>query len=127
MSTAPASETPPPRHLARADASDGKPVTAPPARRPRMTRWLTLLFALAGDLADDAHRGRVVGTVVSGVLIGILASRTISGLVADAAGWRAIYTVAAVAAVLFAGLLYPAIPPLEPKTRIAYPALIASV
>src|SRR3954451_9054752 len=44
-----------------------------------------ILAPLAGDLADDAHRGRVVGTVVSGLLTGILVSRTISGLVADIA------------------------------------------
>ncbi|WP_338202394.1 MFS transporter [Candidatus Nephthysia bennettiae] len=86
-----------------------------------------LLTPLAGDLADEARRGRVVGTVVSGILIGILVSRTISGLVAGAAGWRAIYVVAAVAAVVFAILLYRTIPPLAPKTRMAYPALIASV
>lgn len=86
-----------------------------------------ILTPLAGDLADDSHRGHVVGTVASGILIGILVSRTISGLVAGAAGWRAIYAVAAVAAVLFAILLYRAIPPLPPKTRMAYPALIASV
>jgi len=86
-----------------------------------------ILTPLAGDLADDDTRGRVVGTVVSGILIGILLSRTISGLVAGAAGWRAIYALAAVAAVVFAVLLYRAIPPLEPKTRMRYPALIASV
>jgi predicted MFS family arabinose efflux permease len=86
-----------------------------------------LLTPLAGDLADDAHRGRVVGTVVSGILIGILVSRTISGLVADAAGWRAIYALAAFAAVLFAALLYRVIPTLPAKARIPYPALIASV
>jgi len=86
-----------------------------------------ILTPLAGDLADDENRGRVVGTVVSGILIGILTSRTISGLVADAAGWRAIYALAAVAAVLFALLLHRAIPPLEPKTRMRYPALLASV
>ena len=86
-----------------------------------------ILAPLAGDLADDTERGRVVGTVMSGVLIGILASRTISGLVADAAGWRTIFAVAAVAAVVFAVPLYRAIPTLAPKSRIAYPALIASV
>ncbi|MEV4637517.1 MFS transporter [Actinoplanes sp. NPDC049548] len=86
-----------------------------------------ILTPLAGDLADDTNRGHVVGTVVSGILTGILVSRTISGLVADVAGWRAIYAVAAAAAVLFAALLYRAIPPLPPKTRMAYPALIASV
>lgn len=86
-----------------------------------------ILAPLAGDLAEDADRGRVVGIVMSGILTGILASRTISGLIADAAGWRTIFAVAAVAAVLFAVLLYRAIPPLAPKTRMAYSALIASV
>jgi predicted MFS family arabinose efflux permease len=86
-----------------------------------------ILTPLAGDLTDDAHRGRVVGTVVSGLLTGILVSRTISGLVAGAAGWRAIFAAAAVVDILLAILLYRAIPPLPPKTRMAYPALIASV
>ena len=86
-----------------------------------------ILIPLAGDLAEETQRGRVVGTVVSGVLIGILVSRTISGLVADFAGWRAIYLLAAAAAVLFAVVLYRAIPPLPPKTTLAYPALITSV
>ena len=86
-----------------------------------------ILTPLAGDLADEANRGRVVGTVVSGILTGILASRTISGLVAEAAGWRAIYVLAAAAAVVFAILLFRAVPPLPPKTQMAYPALIASV
>jgi predicted MFS family arabinose efflux permease len=86
-----------------------------------------ILTPLAGDLADEQSRGRVVGTVVSGILIGILLSRTVSGLVAGAAGWRAIYAVAAVGAVLFAVLLHRAVPRLEPKVRMRYPALIASV
>jgi predicted MFS family arabinose efflux permease len=86
-----------------------------------------ILTPLAGDLADDAHRGQVVGTVVSGLLTGILVSRTISGLVAGAAGWRAIFVAAAVVDALLAILLYRVIPPLPPKTRMAYPALIASV
>jgi predicted MFS family arabinose efflux permease len=86
-----------------------------------------ILTPLAGDLTDDAHRGQVVGTVVSGLLTGILVSRTISGLVAGAAGWRAIFAAAAAVDVLLAILLYRAIPPLPPKTRLRYPALIASV
>jgi predicted MFS family arabinose efflux permease len=86
-----------------------------------------ILAPLAGDLADDADRGRVVGTVVSGILIGILVSRTVSGLVAGVAGWRAIYVVAAVLAVVLAVLLLRAIPPMEPRTRLRYPALLASV
>jgi predicted MFS family arabinose efflux permease len=86
-----------------------------------------LLTPLAGDLADDARRGQVVGTVASGILVGILVSRTVSGLVADVAGWRAIFLVAAVAAVVLAVLLHRAIPSLEPKIRMSYPALLGSV
>jgi predicted MFS family arabinose efflux permease len=86
-----------------------------------------ILTPLAGDLADDARRGHVVGTVASGIIIGILVSRTISGLVADVAGWRAIYLLAALVNVALAGALYRALPPVPPKTRLAYPALIASV
>ncbi|MDG4827208.1 MFS transporter [Asanoa sp. WMMD1127] len=86
-----------------------------------------LLTPLAGDLADDAQRGHVVGTVASGILTGILASRTVSGLIAGVAGWRAVVVVAAAGAVLLAVLLHRALPPLEPKTRMPYRALIASV
>jgi len=86
-----------------------------------------VLTPLAGDLAGEADRGRVVGAVAAGALTVILASRTISGLVAGAAGWRTIFALAAVVAVLLAALLYRAIPPLAPRTRVPYPALIASV
>ncbi|WP_258370245.1 MULTISPECIES: MFS transporter [unclassified Curtobacterium] len=86
-----------------------------------------VLTPLAGDLAADEHRGRVVGTVASGLLTGILVSRTLSGLIAEVAGWRTIFVIAAVAAVVLAFLLYRAIPTLEPKARIRYPALIGSV
>lgn len=86
-----------------------------------------ILTPLAGDLAGDRERGRVVGIVVSGVLTGVLVSRTVSGFVAGVAGWRAIFALAAVVAVVMAFLLQRAIPNLPPKTRLAYPALIASV
>ncbi|MCS6588357.1 MFS transporter [Curtobacterium flaccumfaciens] len=86
-----------------------------------------LLIPLAGDLADPAQRGRVVGTIASGVLTGILVSRTISGLVADAFGWRAIYVLAAVVAVILAVLLRRAIPELEARGGVPYPQLILSV
>lgn len=86
-----------------------------------------ILVPLAGDLADDATRGRVVGTVVSGILIGILASRTVSGLIAGLAGLRSIYILAAGLALVLAILLYRAIPTLEPRTQLRYPALLASV
>ncbi len=86
-----------------------------------------LLIPLAGDLADPAERGRIVGTVVSGVLIGILVSRTVSGLVADAFGWRAIYLLAGVVALIFATVLWRVLPVLPTRTRIPYLRLLGSV
>ncbi|MBA8989253.1 putative MFS family arabinose efflux permease [Curtobacterium pusillum] len=86
-----------------------------------------LLIPLAGDLAEPASRGRVVGAIASGVLTGILVSRTVSGLVADALGWRAVYAIAAVAALVFAVMLRRVVPELDRRDRMPYPALIASV
>ncbi|MFI5928331.1 MFS transporter [Micromonospora sp. NPDC051543] len=86
-----------------------------------------ILTPLAGDLAGDADRGRIVGVVGSGTLTGILASRTVSGIVAGAAGWRATYALAAIVAALLAVLLHRATPPLPPRARIPYPRLLFSV
>jgi predicted MFS family arabinose efflux permease len=86
-----------------------------------------LLIPLAGDLARDEERGRIVGTVASGVLTGILASRTISGLVADALGWRAIYVVAAIATALIAVLLARTLPTLPARAHVPYGRLLRSV
>ncbi|WP_311764306.1 MFS transporter [Arthrobacter ipis] len=86
-----------------------------------------LLSPLASELAAPEQRGRVVGTIASGALIGILLSRTVSGLVAEAFGWRAIYVIAAVLAVALAVVLYALIPRLEPREPIRYARLLGSV
>ena len=86
-----------------------------------------ILLPLAGDLAREDQRGRIVGTVASGVLTGILASRTLSGLVADALGWRAIYVLAAVVTGGMAVLLARVLPPLPARARVSYGRLLRSV
>ncbi|WP_416979663.1 MFS transporter [Streptomyces sp. T028] len=86
-----------------------------------------LLVPLASELADPERRGRVVGAVASGILIGILLSRTISGLVADLLGWRAIYVIAAAVAIALAGVLRAVIPTLEPRAAVPYLRLLGSV
>jgi len=86
-----------------------------------------LLTPLTGDLADDAVRGRMVGIVASGLLIGILVSRTVSGLVAGAGGWRAIFVAAAAVTAVMAFVLWRVLPEVPGKTSLPYPALIASV
>ncbi|PHV67145.1 MFS transporter [Williamsia muralis] len=86
-----------------------------------------LLTPLAGDLARDEQRGRVLGTVVSGLIIGILLSRTISGFVADAFGWRAIYMAAAVLMTLLAVILIVVLPTTPERPAIGYRRLLLSV
>ncbi|OXM47197.1 MFS transporter [Amycolatopsis alba] len=69
-----------------------------------------LLVAFAASLADPAGRGRVVGLVTTGVVLGILLARTVSGTLADLAGWRAVYVVSAGVTVLIAIVLYRVLP-----------------
>jgi predicted MFS family arabinose efflux permease len=86
-----------------------------------------LLLPMAGDLARDEQRGSVVGTVASGTLTGIVVSRMISGLLADAFGWRAIYVIAAVLTAFLAVLLARAVPMLPPRPPVRYRRLLGSV
>ncbi|MDE1188146.1 MAG: MFS transporter [Pantoea sp.] len=86
-----------------------------------------LLIPLAGDLAADHQRGKIVGTVVSGVLTGILASRTVSGLVADAFGWRAIYVLAALMTLALALILLRSLPADQKRAAGSYPQLLGSI
>ncbi|GAB4083340.1 MFS transporter [Modestobacter muralis] len=55
-----------------------------------------VLVPAAASLAGDAQRGRVVGTVITGLLIGMLAARTVAGVVSQLVGWRPLFLGAAV-------------------------------
>lgn len=69
-----------------------------------------VLVAFAATLATPAERGRAVGTVTSGVVIGILAARFVAGLLADVGGWRAVYLTSAVLMAVMFGLLTRVLP-----------------
>jgi predicted MFS family arabinose efflux permease len=86
-----------------------------------------LLLPMAGDLAHDKQRGRVIGTIASGTLTGIVVSRVISGFLADVLGWRAIYIAAALAAALLTVLLARSLPGLPSRPKVAYRKLLGSV
>jgi predicted MFS family arabinose efflux permease len=86
-----------------------------------------ILVPFAAGLSPEAERGRVVGTVMSGLLLGILLARTASGLVAQVAGWRAVYVVAAAAMAVQALVLLRGLPTWRRPVALSYPRLLASV
>ncbi|WP_233268443.1 MFS transporter [Pantoea sp. BAV 3049] len=77
-------------------------------------------------LAPAAQRGKTVGTVMTGLLLGILLSRVLSGFVAEYFGWRTMFFTAAV---MVAGitLILSRLPSIPPATTMSYPALLASM
>ncbi len=74
------------------------------------------MAAAAARLSAPAFRGRVVGAVTSGVITGILLARTVAGVVADLAGWRAVYLLSALVTATLAVLLRRALPAGRPPT-----------
>jgi len=85
-----------------------------------------VMIPFAADLAPEERRGRVVARIMTGLLLGILLARTVSGLVAQAAGWRAIYWLSAALMVGFALVLWRALPTEGPRPQRSYPSLVSS-
>jgi predicted MFS family arabinose efflux permease len=81
----------------------------------------------AAALAPDSSRGKIVGKVMSGLLLGILLSRVFSGLVAEALGWRAMFVIAAAAVGLLGIVATRKLPHFAPSTNLSYRALLASL
>jgi predicted MFS family arabinose efflux permease len=86
-----------------------------------------VIVPMASSLAAEHERGSVVGTVMSGLLIGILLARTVSGLIAGALGWRVVFAVAAVVMVALAATLRRFLSPVPSTQQMRYPALLRSV
>jgi len=106
--------------------------------------WLTLLVAMitvgllavvvqivvayAAVLASPSQRGQAVGTVTSGIVLGILLARFTSGLIADLAGWRAVYFVSSVLMLVLAAVFCKVLPAdASPRSHSSYPSLIRSL
>ena len=83
-----------------------------------------LLVPMAASLADDATRGKVVGQVMSGLLIGILLARTVSGVIAQLASWRVVFFVAAGATTVIAAVLFRWLPGESERPQLRYASLL---
>ncbi|UVM53843.1 MFS transporter [Pseudomonas sp. B21-012] len=73
-----------------------------------------VLVAYAATLSAASERGHVVGVITSGIVIGILLARTLSGAMADLAGWRSIYWLSAALTLVIAALLWRVLPRQQP-------------
>ncbi|MGV7092214.1 MFS transporter [Siccibacter turicensis] len=86
-----------------------------------------ILVPLAATLATPQTRGKVVGTIMSGLLLGILLARTVSGLLASLGGWRTVFWVASGLMMVMAFALWRGLPKMKSETHLNYPQLLGSV
>ena len=87
---------------------------------------IQMLVPLVASMTPPEHRGRVIGDVMSGLMIGILLSRPLASLVADAWNWRAFYLLSATSMAALTGALALYLPTSRPATRAGYGMLLAS-
>jgi predicted MFS family arabinose efflux permease len=86
-----------------------------------------LILPLAAHLADDDKRGSVIGTIMGGVIVGILASRSVSGALGAVFGWRDIYFMAAGICALLLVIMRLRFPQSHPTFKGTYGQLMASL
>jgi predicted MFS family arabinose efflux permease len=86
-----------------------------------------ILIPLTNELSDDSNRGRNSSFVVSGMIIGILAARAISGTLSDLITWHGTFAVIGLANILLAWTLYNNIPITQTQEKIPYVKLVSGV
>ena len=86
-----------------------------------------ILVPLAAHFAPDASRGRIVGNVMSGLMLGILLSRPFASFVADRFGWHAVFGIATVVTAAITVVFVVLIPQRQPEHRQSYAALLRSL
>lgn len=86
-----------------------------------------LLIPFAAQLANPNERGKVVGMVMSGLFIGILLARTVSGVIGASLGWRAMYAIASIVMILLAMVLSRSLPKSRLSLQMNYVKLMASL
>jgi predicted MFS family arabinose efflux permease len=79
-----------------------------------------IALPIAPDLVSNQQRGRAIGTVMTGLLLGILLARTFSGWVSGIHGWRWVFVVGAVMNAAFVPLIKKVMPKLPPRQKLRY-------
>lgn len=86
-----------------------------------------MMLPVAAHMTPESNRGHVVGTIMSGLLLGILLARPISILIADAFGWRTVFAGSAVMMMSVTLLLARSLPTRRPSASHGYDDLIGSL
>ena len=86
-----------------------------------------VLVPFIATLAPEGRRGRIVGNVMAGLLTGIMLARPIALFIAGSFGWRAVFWCAAALMILIGFILLRIMPRHEPKGRLSYAAILASM
>ena len=86
-----------------------------------------LILPMAANLSTDETRGQTIGVIMSGLLIGILASRALSGSIGFLWGWRSVYFMAAGICLLLMGLMAKRFPQSIPSFKGTYAELMSSM
>ncbi len=86
-----------------------------------------LIIPLATGLAKADQRGSIVGKLMSGLLLGILVSRTVGGFIGEQAGWRAVYWSAAAINAILLLVLFIRLPKCQTKSKIHYLELLRTL
>jgi predicted MFS family arabinose efflux permease len=86
-----------------------------------------LLVSFAAQLSDSSERGKTIGTVMSGLLIGILLSRTFSGIIGASFSWRLVYALAVVMMLLQAVFMRTLLPVSQNTSSLKYRDLLKSL
>ncbi|MBD1577966.1 MFS transporter [Vibrio sp. S11_S32] len=85
------------------------------------------IVPLAVNLAEPDKRGKVIGTITGGILLGILLSRAISGIITDYYGWRMMFYIASGVTFLLMLFLWFYLPIIQPNVQIGYKKLLISI
>lgn len=86
-----------------------------------------MIVPFAASLAPEEHRGRVVGNVVSGLMIGIMMARPVASFVTGLSSWHVIFYLSAAVMIVLGFILATRLPKRVPHTKLSYGGLIVSL
>jgi predicted MFS family arabinose efflux permease len=82
---------------------------------------------IAPDLVPHERRGQAIGTVMTGLLLGILLARTFAGWLSRLNGWRTVFLIAAVMNAAFLPFIYRVMPKMRPRESLTYAETMRSL